>query len=817
MDSSRQPDGRPDENRRFIRIDWILLVLVVAVAAVFRLYRIDALPPGLWRDEAGYALAAKDVMNGVLQVYWGDKEPFFPYVLAGVFAVFGATPIALRVTAAVFGVLTVGATFLLGRVLLGRYGGLIAALCLATVFWHLDLSRVGFRVITMPLAITLCFYCFWQATRHSETAGAGRSLPWWIAAGLLAGFAPYTYLAARMTPVVLMVFFCYLALTGRRTLTDSGRGWIGLGIVAVFAFLPLGVFYALNPSYFFDRAGQLSPFGAAHDLPGVLAIAGKGMLDTAGMFFVHGDIEPRHNLPGRPVFDPMTALLFLLGIGVALRERTREHVFLLVWLVLLLVPSSLAVDNPHFLRTLGASPSAVMLVALGAISLPGTVRAAGLPQFKWWRAAAVVWIVVAAAWTARDYFLVWGSSELVAEFFEADVAAEARLIAASPKDAGTFASAPFIPHTSIQFLAPDRPDPLWFSGDEGVATLPGRTPAPGAVYGLTASNGRTLRLLQQLYPNGSVRPGSNGPDGRPLAMAYDIPGGTEAAWPAPARAIDVRFGNVLELRGPGPSQSEAVPGADVPVSAYWRVLRATDRPDLAFFVHLVDPAGATRGQHDITAFPSGEWRGGEMLATWFSPKLDSAAPAGLYRVLLGVYPRSNLQRLPVFPGGSVVAAGDTIEIGSFKVAAKPPTSKPSVAIGANFGGAIQLDGIDLAPDGGSTCDPKSLRPPCSLSLALYWTSLRPVGEDFTVFVHFLGQDGRPIVQADGQPVGGAYPTSIWSPGETVLDRHEFAIPAGIGAGSYRIVAGLYRVSDGVRLASSGGDSVELATVAVSPP
>jgi hypothetical protein len=298
-------------------------------------------------------------------------------------------------------------------------------------------------------------------------------------------------------------------------------------------------------------------------------------------------------------------------------------------------------------------------------------------------------------------------------------------------------------------------------------------------------------------------------------MAYDVPGGLDASWPAPAKPLIATFGDVLELRGTGPAVAEVNPGDEVPIAASWRILRETNRPDLAFFVHLIDPAGRAYGQHDITAFPSVEWKGGEQLATWFSPRLDPAAPPGRYRILLGVYPRSDLQRLPVFPDGAAMSSGDTIEIGSFKVAAKAPESTPSVSIGANFGGSIALDGLDLSGDSG--CDPKAVRPPCALGVSLYWRSIRPVADDLTVFIHFLGQDGRPIVQADGQPVGGVYPTSIWAPGEVVLDRHELMIPAGISPGSYRIVAGLYRVSDGVRLATSSGDAVEIAGVEAVRP
>ncbi|MCS7001875.1 MAG: glycosyltransferase family 39 protein, partial [Dehalococcoidia bacterium] len=131
-------------------MDWALLVAITLLAAATRFPGLEQIPPGLWRDEAGYALAAEDIRAGVLRVYWGDKEPFFPYVLAAVFTVVGAGVAPLRATAAFFGVGAVALTFLLGRALFGRTAAVVAAIGMAVAFWPLDLSRVGFRVATMP-------------------------------------------------------------------------------------------------------------------------------------------------------------------------------------------------------------------------------------------------------------------------------------------------------------------------------------------------------------------------------------------------------------------------------------------------------------------------------------------------------------------------------------------------------------------------------------------------------------------------------------------------------------------------------------------
>jgi hypothetical protein len=235
---------------------------------------------------------------------------------------------------------------------------------------------------------------------------------------------------------------------------------------------------------------------------------------------------------------------------------------------------------------------------------------------------------------------------------------------------------------------------------------------------------------------------------------------------------------------------------------------------LAFFVHLLDASGRLRGQHDAVAFPSGQWQGGEQVVSWFSVPVGADAPPGRYRLVLGVYPRSTLQRLPWTAAGPVDdrPLGDTVEIGITKIAPPPPAA-PERRLAVEFGGQIALDGVDAPRNG---CPLEAARPPCNLEVALHWRALTAGREDFQVFLHLAGPDGRPAVQADGAPLAGAYPSSLWSMGERVLDRRVLRLPNGLPPGQYRIVVGLYRLADGSRLATATGeDHVELVTLSVS--
>ncbi|HBY93765.1 MAG TPA: hypothetical protein DEP84_07305, partial [Chloroflexi bacterium] len=106
-------------------------------------------------------------------------------------------------------------------------------------------------------------------------------------------------------------------------------------------------------------------------------------------------------------------------------------------------------------------------------------------------------------------------------------------------------------------------------------------------------------------------------------------------------------------------------------------------------------------------------------------------------------------------------------------------------------------------------------PGTALEIPVLWQSLRPAGQDLTVFVHLVGTDGTPLVQADRQPTGGFFPTGRWRPGDRVPDTITLTLPSGLPAGEYRLLVGLYDVSTGARLSlPDGTDAFVLATLRV---
>src|SRR3954462_881334 len=182
----------------------LLLLGVLAIATFVRLWGINKL--GVNSDEAVYAGQGAAIANDPA------LEPFFPAFRAhpllfqtflsigdhlGILETFG------RLLSAAIGVATVGLTFLLGKLLYGRRVGLIAALFLALMPYHVIVTRQILLDGPMVLFATLSLYVL---ARYAVT----RQPQWLYAFGASMGL---TAMSKETSLVLLGAVYAFLALT----------------------------------------------------------------------------------------------------------------------------------------------------------------------------------------------------------------------------------------------------------------------------------------------------------------------------------------------------------------------------------------------------------------------------------------------------------------------------------------------------------------------------------------------------------------------------------------------------------------------------
>ena len=79
-----------------------------------------------------------------------------------------------------------------------------------------------------------------------------------------------------------------------------------------------------------------------------------------------GDWNLRHNIPNRPVFDPIITFALLIGLAIAPQKLGKHKLALiLVYSIIALLPSILSEEAPHFGRASGILPILFIFPALG--------------------------------------------------------------------------------------------------------------------------------------------------------------------------------------------------------------------------------------------------------------------------------------------------------------------------------------------------------------------------------------------------------------------------------------------------------------------
>lgn len=104
---------------------------------------------------------------------------------------------------------------------------------------------------------------------------------------------------------------------------------------------------------------------------------------------------------------------------------------------------------------------------------------------------------------------------------------------------------------------------------------------------------------------------------------------------------------------------------------------------------------------------------------------------------------------------------------------------------AVVGDAMRLVGLDVA-----------VRPlphdRNAIHTTMVWQAVRKMDGRYTVSVQLQDADGHKLGQHDAEPQAGQYPTTLWSPGELVTDKHDLIVESANLAGDPDLVLAVYR-------------------------
>jgi 4-amino-4-deoxy-L-arabinose transferase-like glycosyltransferase len=654
-------------------VEWVPLLLVIAMATALRFWALGSIPPGLYHDEAFNGLDALGVLEGERPVFFeanNGREPLFIYLVALSVAVLGRSPGAIRMVAALLGTLTIPASYLMAKAMFNRRIGLLAAVITGLTLWHVNLSRVGFRAVAMPLLVALTLWQLWLGLKDGNRRH-------FLAGGLLYGLTFYTYLAARFTILALAVFGLYLvggwrpALSGVLSLSKGlvegleARGWrrgaLAFALAALVVLTPLMVYVATHGDAFLGRVGQVSIFNPTineGDFWGtLLRHVGKTLL----MFTNRGDFIPRHNVPLRPVFDPVLSAFFLLGLILCLRRfrQRAEHAFVVIWLAVMLLPTILAEGAPHFLRSVGILPVAFVVPAVGLDSLWCFLENKSIAPVA--AGAVALALVFGLGDTTIDYFGDHAASQDVRYNFETaavDLATQANRFLGTGWDGTRLRARQNAPlperhlyiaerlwrdWASVRFLVPPSPNLTILGENDKLSEH------SSAEVMLILWPYEDYRQYLSLLPvgstiavqEGSLERGDLEKEARLLYITF-----TATATTVPSGGPEARFEKGLTLVD---HRLDAVSPRELRLSLLWRA-EAEIGADYTVFVHLTRDDVILAQDDSLPAggyYPTSLWRVGDIVDDEHTLALPGPYDPGKHKLVVGFYQLETLHRLQV--------------------------------------------------------------------------------------------------------------------------------------------------------------------------
>lgn len=516
-----------------------------------------------------------------------------------------------RALAIVLGSATVVGVFVLGKRSWNRSAGLLAALFLATLPFHMRHSQYVTTDVGSGWFVLLAYL---SATSILQSGG-WRAYLW---AGLWAGLAASTKYNAGV--IVIPIVVAHLICWRRQFLAHAGR-LIAAGFVSLLGFVA-GTPYAVLawPEFRDGILRQMTHYGAGShgDLLGAWNVA--GYLD----FFWNDGLRP------------IAALALLLGLALMLR-RWRYG---LLWLSFAVPYLLIFLAQPgHFMRNL------LPLIVLCALPV-GVGCAAVLewlsrrvPRQRQLALAAVLLVVYgyptrsALEFTA---FLARKDTKVLAEEFVRSLPRGQRI---------ALELSPF-PWSGDPIVEPverltDHPLEWYRANNYRYLVANERSRSPGDGY---ASFTAGATLLRDFAGDESGQPG-------PHIQVLDL-----GAQPQRLNIVQrpAQFGSDLQLLGyeiqPGPlrpaisalegaNKRVVHPGESLQINLTWRINKHLPR-DYALFIHVLDSAGKLVTQRDAIMrqdeYPTSRWQEDEIVVERADLPLPPLPPGG-YTLKIGVY------------------------------------------------------------------------------------------------------------------------------------------------------------------------------------
>lgn len=453
--------------RRLLTWEVLFVAALTLAAALLRTLLLTEFPPGLQGDESWSGLEAQRILDeGWIGIWtragWG--QPTGPmYWTAFLFSFLPDDIATLRLSYAVFGLVSVPLFYLFARELFGQRAAVLGALLLAVSFWHIHYSRTAFTLnAAVPLELAALFLMALALRKDSLGLSA--------LAGVMIGLGVYTYRANNAFLAALVALWLFMLLRRERPLGDTVRHALALWLPALLLATPMIHFVITRTSDYRGYVDVISIFNTAGwkeagGLWGQFTFLLGEMKRGIALYFTGQTPDYTSGLGGYPILDRVTMALFAVGLGVSLwRWRDWRHFLILAGVAAGVGLVAATVEWGGSRRNISALPMVFAAAGVGGDWLIGWAerlyeRLAGLRPAWLYPTAAAAAVGAALLLNVPFYFNEVATSRIAKFAYNDDLVAALEYVQGLPETPYVYflANRWGFDYEVRRFLAPDLP------------------------------------------------------------------------------------------------------------------------------------------------------------------------------------------------------------------------------------------------------------------------------------------------------------------------------------------------------------------------
>lgn len=354
----------------------LILVFILLVAAFFRFYQLNKVPPSPSLDEVSIGWNAYSILKTgrdeygnklpiLLRAYDDWRPALYVYLVIPFVKLFGLSALAVRLPSVLLSLMTVLVTYFLVKELFKKeILALVASFLLTISPWHVYLSRLGHEVNAGLAFSVFAIFSFLKFIKTKKSF-------WIFSSAAFFSLSFYTYQSLKVFSPLLIVS---LGLIFRRQLWRAKKQVILAFLLSLFLLWPI-LKASLMPEALI-RFQATSVFRqAVGQNPGKLVFQSYFSHFKAKWLFFNSGAED-HKVSGLGLFYLWEWPLLIFGFYQLIKSKLSRQIklFFCVWFLISPLAASFTTGAPHAMRTFSILPLPQVLIALGLVAFWKKVR-----------------------------------------------------------------------------------------------------------------------------------------------------------------------------------------------------------------------------------------------------------------------------------------------------------------------------------------------------------------------------------------------------------------------------------------------------------